>query len=135
MRLKHFDYSSNGAYFLTVCTDRRCSLLIGSALEIAERELAALEDRFAGLSLDCHEFMPDHLHAIVQLSGCSSTLSSIVQAYKSITTREIQRLVQCDRVWQRSFYDRIVRDEVELAALREYVVHNSIVHAVRGGAR
>jgi hypothetical protein len=43
-------------------------------------------------------------------------------------------MVNCDRVWQRGFYDRIVRDEIELAALRAYVAHNAIVHAVRGGA-
>jgi len=70
--------------------------------------------------------MPDHLHAIVALRGCTSTLSAIVQAYKSIATLEIKRTVRCGRVFQRGFYDRIVRDEVELAALREYVVHNAI---------
>jgi hypothetical protein len=38
---------------------------------------------------------------------------------------------QIDRLWQRGFHDRIVRNEIELAALREYVQHNQIVHAVR----
>jgi putative transposase len=134
IRLRDFDYSSNGAYFVTICTHRRRLFLTGPALEIGRRELVALPDRFAGLSLDCHTFMQDHLHAIVQLSDCSSSLSAIVQAYKSITTGEIKRVVPCDRVWQRGFYDRIVRDEPELAALREYIEHNTIVHAVRGGA-
>ena len=133
MRLEDFDYSSNGAYFITICTHRRRALLTGAVLEISEREFAALPDRFSGLTLDYRTFMPDHLHAIVALSGCTSTVSAIVQAYKSITTREIKRIVRCDRVWQRGFYDRIVRNEVELAALREYIAHNSIVHAVRDG--
>ena len=76
--------------------------------------------------------MPDHMHAIIQLIECRSTLSSIVQAYKSITAREIRCFAR-GPVWQRGFYDRIVRDEMELAALREYVQHNAIVHAVRDG--
>lgn len=133
LRLRGFDYSSNGAYFVTICTHRRRFLLTGPGLEIARREFVALPDRFAGLSLDCQTFMQDHLHAIVQLSDCSSTLSAIVQAYKSITMRAIKEAIGCDRVWQRGFYDRIVRDEGELAALREYIQHNSIVHAVRRG--
>jgi REP element-mobilizing transposase RayT len=131
IRLQGFDYSSNGAYFITVCTHRRRRLLTGTALEIAQREYVALETRFIGLRLDDYRFMPDHLHAIVLLSDCDSTLSAIVQAYKSITTLEITRAVRCDRVWQRSFHDRIVRNERELAALRKYIEHNEIVHAVR----
>ena len=134
LRLPHFDYSSNGAYFITMCTHQRRPRLVGRALEIAECELARLTDRFPGLSLDYRKFMPDHLHAVLCLDGCCATLSTIVQAYKSITTREIRRAVRYDRVWQRGFYDRIVRDEVELAALREYIDHNDIVHALRGGA-
>jgi putative transposase len=134
IRLRDFDDSSSGAYFITICTHRRLFLLTGPGLEIARRELMALRDRFAGLSLDCHVFMPDHLYAIVQSSDCSSPLSTIVQSYKSMTTREIKRVVPCDRVWQRGFHDRIVRDEPELAALREYIQHNAIAHAVRGGA-
>ena len=134
IRLQGFDYSSNGAYFITVCTYRRRRLLTGIALEIAQREYADLPSRFAGLTLDYHKFMPDHLHAIVQLSACRATLSTIVQAYKSITTLEIKRVVTCDRVWQRSFHDRIVRSESELAALRKYIEHNEIVHVVRSEA-
>lgn len=134
MRFENFDYSSNGAYFITVCCHRRRPLLIRTALEIAHREFVALPARFSGLSLDRYTFMPDHLHAIVQLSGCAVTVSAIIQAYKSITTIEIKRVAECERVWQRSFYDRVVRSETELAALREYIEHNAIVHAVRGGA-
>jgi putative transposase len=88
IRLQNFDYSSNGAYFITICTHHRRHLLAGSGLEIAQRELSALADRFPGLALDVHRFMPDHLHAILQLNGCRATLSQIVQAYKSLTTRE-----------------------------------------------
>lgn len=111
-----------------------CAKGFDSGLEIAQHEFAAFPDRFAGLSLDCRTFMQDHLHAIVQLSDCSFTLSAIVQAYTSITTRAIKKAIGCDRVWQRGFYDRIVRDEPDLAFLREYIQHNVIVHAVRGGA-
>jgi REP-associated tyrosine transposase len=131
LRLPHFDYSSNGAYFFTICTHRRRHVLVGDTLSIVEREFVALPDRFAGLSFDCWNFLPDHMHAIAHMIECRATLSAIVQAYKSITTRAIKQAVAIDRVWQRGFHDRIVRNEIELASLREYVQHNQIVHAVR----
>lgn len=134
LRLHHFDYSSNGAYFITICTHQRLRLFVGPALEAARDEWVHLPTRFSGLLLDSYSFMPDHIHAIVQLIGCPSTLSSIVQAYKSLAARGVKQVAACDRVWQRGFYDRVVRDEMELMALREYVHHNAIVHAVRGGA-
>jgi REP element-mobilizing transposase RayT len=77
--------------------------------------------------------MPDHLHAILQMNNCDGTLSAIVQAFKSLSTREVHRRYACGPLWQRGFYDRIVRNEVELAAPREYIEHNDIVHAVRRG--
>ena len=134
-RLADFDGSINGAYFLTVCTHRRRWLLQGEVLQIAEHEWRALPARFPGLTLDCWTFQPDHLHALVQLSECQSTLSASIQAYKSITTRLIKSQGGLDRVWQRSFYDRIVRDERDLQSLREYVQHNDIVHQTLGNGR
>src|SRR5947209_5877805 len=133
LRLRDYDYSANGAYFITVCTHERCAVLIGEMQAAAEREFLALPSRFSGLSLDCWIVMPDHLHAIVPLIECRSTLSAIVQAYKSLSTRAIKQLTDVGRVWQRGFYDRVVRNEIELAALREYVHDNPIVHAVRLG--
>ena len=130
-RLKGFNYSSNGGYFVTICTHRRQMLLAGECFDIANGELDALSRRFHGVTLHCGNVLPDHLHAIFILSECDATLSAIMQAYKSITTREIRKRIVIERVWQRGFHDRIIRDERDLAELTEYVRQNRFIHAAR----
>jgi REP element-mobilizing transposase RayT len=68
--------------------------------------------------------MPDHVHAVVWLDDCSSrSLSSV-----SATAREIgQRLPSVAKpVWQRGFYDHVVRDEDDLFRIREYIATNPL---------
>jgi len=127
-RLPDVDYSRDGWYFVTVCTHRRRRIFWGVAREIATRELTPLTRRFGGLALDSWNLLPDHIHIIFSLKSCAATLSAVVQAYKSITTREIKAAMTIDRVWQRGFYDRIIRNEIELTALREYVQLNVSHH-------
>jgi len=134
-RLEGFDYSTNGGYFITMCTHRRQAILTGECHDIADRELEDLSRRFDGVTLDCHVVMPDHAHAILIMIGTSSTLSIIVQAYKSITARKIRQRIQTERVWQRGFHDRIIRNEIELAVLRQYVEQHPMPHTARGGHR
>jgi putative transposase len=124
-RLSNHDYARDGAYFLTICAYRRRRLLVDDVCRAIERELVALPDRFDGLSLDCWKVLPNHLHAIVTLSKCPSTVSAIVQAFKSLTTRQAKRIASIDRLWQRGFYDRIIRSETELMARREYAQQRS----------
>jgi putative transposase len=134
IRLRDFDYSSTGAYFITICTWRRHPLLKGPVLQMVEDEWTALPRRFRGLALDTSMFMVDHLHGIVWLSDSSATLPRIVQAFKSISARRAKRAGTVDELWQRSFYDHVVRSDGELDALRQYIVNNPTVHAVRIGA-
>lgn len=133
LRLQGFDYSTNNAYFLTVCTHLRRAIFVDDRKEVAERELIALPHRFNGLTIDCWKLQPDHLHAIVLLVDCSATVSVIMQAYKSITANVLREIGVEARVWQRGFHDRIVRSEAELSELRKYITHNEVVHAVRAG--
>jgi putative transposase len=130
-RLSNYDYARDGAYFLTICAYRRRGLLVHGVCTAIQRELVALPERFNGLSLDCWKVLPNHLHAIVILRDCPSTVSAIVQAFKSLTTREVKRIASIDRLWQRGFYDRIIRSETELMARREYVRNNDRIHANR----
>jgi REP-associated tyrosine transposase len=110
-------------------------LLFDDVSVLVERELVALTARFDGVSLDCWKIMPDHLHALVVLCGCRSTVSMIVQAFKSITTREVKQTLPIDRLWQRGFHDRIVRNEMDMDRRREYIRYNEVVHAGRNNQR
>ena len=105
-RMPDYDYSTAGAYFITICThNRKCLLLhiVGRGLapaetvytqlgEIAKEQLLQLENRFANMKIDAYVIMPNHIHAILRLeetAGASPrpTVTEIVCAYKSLTTR------------------------------------------------
>ncbi|HEV3141316.1 MAG TPA: transposase [Vicinamibacterales bacterium] len=135
MRLRGFDYSSDGSYFVTILTYRRRFVLKDECRAIVERELLELPRRFDGLTIDCFVVLPDHLHALMRLTRCCASLSAIMQAYKSLTTRLLKPILSIDRLWHRGFRDRIVRSDVELLALRDYVVDNEAIHDQRTARR
>jgi len=111
-RLRGFDYSSDGSYLVTICTHRRLPILTDDCHDL-DRELEHLAMRFAGVTVNCQIVMPDHVHAILMMVKSSSTLSEIVQAYKSISARQIRRRITAGRVWQRGFHDRVIRNDLE----------------------
>ncbi len=169
VRLKEYDYSSCGAYFMTICTQDRESLFSeivdgGMRLNDAGQMVATvwheLPGRFPHVSLDELVVMPNHLHGIILLNdrrgeprvrpNCrgnnnqgdhkdrpygtgADSLGRILQAFKSITTVEYIRGVEqsgwlpfAGRLWHRNYYDRIIRDDHELAATRDYIHHNPL---------
>jgi REP element-mobilizing transposase RayT len=148
LRLPDFDYSSAGAYFVTITTNDRGQLLgeIGPAASVAlsdagnmvDRWWRELPEKFESVSLDAHVVMPDHFHGIVSLScgvdserGCFVSLSRVVQWFKTMTTNEYFRRVRTDgwtpvraKLWQRGFYDHVIRREEDLLKIREYIEFN-----------
>ncbi len=147
MRLREYDYSRAGVYFVTICTDERKHLLGCIELEtlslspvgqIVRKQWLQLPQRFSALQLDEFVIMPNHFHGIVAIleavdlrtpARCSPSLSQIIGAFKSLVVREVWKdaTIGWDRsaqIWQRSFYDHVVRDEKELLRIREYVVGN-----------
>ena len=80
------------------------------------------------VDLDALVVMPDHLHAVVSLDGEGRPLSAVVQAIKARTAADYVVGVRSwgwptfrGRLWQKGFYDRVIRDEEELAAIRMYI--------------
>ena len=138
-----FDYSTPGAYFITICTyGRRCLLsrVVGRGLapaeiqytaygEIAKKQLLLLEERYSFLKIDQYVIMPNHIHAILvlnQAAGASPrpTVSDVVCAYKSLTTRECKRLHAVDRLFQSSFYDHVIRGYDDYMEIAQYIINN-----------
>jgi REP element-mobilizing transposase RayT len=133
LRLQDFDDSSNGGYFVTVCSHDRHPLFTGDAKTDVENELSAIETRFSGATLDEFIVMPDHVHAILMFSNCGVTLSRIIQAFKSLCAARLSARGVAGPIWQRGYYDRIVRNEIELAALREYIHNNPLAEEIKTG--
>lgn len=128
IRLKDYDYTTNGAYFVTICTDFKRNYICRKEKLIIKNELLSLQDRFTGAKVDFYTIMPTHVHFILFLDNCATRLSRIIQAFKSITTLRFKKSGFNRRVfWQRNFYEHVIRNEEALAKIREYVMNNPIV--------
>ena len=143
-RLKDYDYSQNGAYFITICShNKQCifSNIVGQGLAPAEIKLSALgkianteildlENRYESIRIDKYVIMPNHIHAIIMIqndtAGASPcpTLSDIVCAFKSMVTRNYHSTGLCQKVWQTSFHDHVIRDEQDYLKIWNYIDTN-----------
>ena len=144
LRLSDYDYSNAGAYFITVCVAcRRCLLgdlrdgtvCLSPAGECVRAAWTGLESRYTGVLLGEYVIMPNHVHGILLLgsetdlgghpSG-SKSLGQIVGAFKTRSAHLINdlRLSPGISVWQRGYYEHVVRNERSLRGIREYIANN-----------
>ncbi len=142
LRFAGFDYSSPGRYFVTTCTYKRLPLLSqivpsgNSAVcrltgygQIVEQCLVGLQTQFPNTMLDAYIVMPDHVHVVITLDIAADrkcSLSQIVGAFKTMSAKRIRLAGAGHFRWQRSFYERIVRSEKELVAIRNYIGANPL---------
>jgi hypothetical protein len=105
------------AHLVTLSTHRRRFVLRGDGHDIVSEALMLLPHRHPGLEVDCALVLPDRLFAIVRLPNASA-LTPLVQAYKASTTRTLKMRIAIDRVWEKGFEHREIRDEAELIAVR-----------------
>ena len=156
IRLQHFDYSGYGSYFVTICTqDRRHLLQPPRYRAIVQKSWMTLPVHYPAVQLDEIAIMLDHVHFLITLlpaSDCvaqgaprraptladvaiqggsrrAPTLADVVRAFKGNAAREINRARNTPGTpfWQRNYYERIVRNEVELERVREYIRNNPLV--------
>ncbi|MGQ0663027.1 MAG: transposase [Pseudomonadota bacterium] len=138
LRLPHHDYAQPGAYFVTICSAERACLFgeiidgtmrlnaLGFIVEDAWRDLP---QHYEHLRLDEFVVMPNHLHGVLAMDeGVAFPVPEFVRAFKTFSARRIntRRNTPGAPVWQRSYHDHVVRDEAELARIREYIRNNPI---------
>ena len=144
IRLKDYDYSSNGMYYVTICTQDRARLfgeIVGAALcgrpdgadKMIDKWLIETESKFSGIKIDKYVIMPNHIHFVVYIRGghIGPPLHEIVGWFKTMTTNEYIRGVKSGlypsfnkRIWQRNYYERIIRDETEYQRIWRYIDEN-----------
>jgi REP element-mobilizing transposase RayT len=85
--------------------------------------LGFVPDHFPAVGLDAFVVMPNHVHGIVWLPGAGHAppLPVVIGSFKSAVSR-----LAGEPLWQRSFYDRVIRSDSELRALRQYVTDNPV---------
>ena len=125
LRLRGFDYTSRRVYFITIVTaDRRKVFLNVQLAEATVQCLRQLRERMNFL-VYAYCLMPDHLHALVGLGTSGRTLGEICGAFKSLSTRAYWSWYE-GKLWQRQFYDHIIRNEEDFFETVEYIKQNPV---------
>jgi len=150
IRIRDYDYSSAGAYFITVCSQNRENVL--GTIENDEIELTStgevvldkwmhLREHFPALILDTFVVMPNHIHAIIVIQDLDirkegaetaplqrPTLGQVIAYFKYQTTKLInsESGTPGQRFWQRNYYEHVIRSEGELRRARAYILTNPL---------
>ncbi len=149
IRLKEYDYNSAGSYFITFCVNEKKNLLskirVGAIHESPTVELTeygqqvenvikTVDERF-GVKTDEYVIMPNHVHIIISikeeraihespLRGSRSVISKIVGYIKMNSSKMIHNINPEIKVWQRSYYDHIIRNESDFIEKHNYIITN-----------
>lgn len=148
-RLKNYDYSTNGAYFVTICThNRKCILsdIVGDGVydipqinlteygNILEKYIAFMNSKYENVLIEKYVIMPNHIHMIIQInestqSGMSQapypTANAIIPKFVSLFKRYCNREIG-NNIFQRSFHDHIIRNENDYLKIWNYIETNPV---------
>jgi putative transposase len=153
IRLKEYDYSQPGEYFITICTNNH-ECIFGNIIHeemklstegtIAQRCWEEIPKHFSNVQLDEYIIMPNHIHGIIILTepmvGTRHAVSlreqfakpvigsvpTVVRSFKSAATKRIHEIRNTPSlpVWQGRFFEHIIRNDNELNNIRDYIQNN-----------
>ena len=140
-RLKGYDYSTAGAYFITICVKNRKELLskiivgddayivpknqISNYGLICDKYINNINNKYENVTVDKYVIMPNHIHLIIFLHGTmkasspTKNIKDIIRSFKTMVTKEIGT-----SIWQRSYHDHIIRDKNDYQKIWEYIDTN-----------
>ncbi len=143
IRLRGFDYNQNGFYFMTVCTKEKqkilCDIVGDGALDVPKIRLSQAgkiveryilsSNKIPEITVDAYAIMPNHIHLILSVNNKNGTskapsptnniISHTISTLKRFVNKEIGH-----NIFQRSFYDHIIRDEKDYLKIAEYIETN-----------
>ena len=143
LRLVDYDYSQAGLYFVTICISNRRNLLwndtnpsastqlvivsLSKIGQIVDSAIQNIPVYYPNVSVEKYVIMPNHIHLILQIFGYGGralrapTISQIVLQMKAYITKHLG-----ESIWQKGFYDRIIRNDEEYCLIWEYIDSNPI---------
>lgn len=151
-RLQHYNYSSPGSYFVTICVrfmvewfgnvvDKK--MILNDYGKIAAHYWQNIPKHYSNVSIDQWVIMPNHIHGIVVIHDAVvgteyysvpthngihdryGLVSKIIKSFKHTVTHDIRtKLHNHQFAWQRSFHDHVIRNQQELHAVRKYIMDN-----------
>ncbi|MCD4812328.1 transposase [bacterium] len=159
-RLPDYDYSRTGMYFVTICPHDHAAwfgqnqdgqIILNQCGKIVEEQWKWLANQYNYISLDEYIIMPDHFHGIINLVGNGyvvgngrdhslqhnhslqhkiKPLPELIGAFKTTSSKLIHKTGYVDFKWQKSFYDHIIRNEIDLIRIRKYIHNNPIMKEI-----
>ncbi len=152
IRLKGYDYTQPGAYFVTICTHQWVAMFgeiidgemkVNPMGRVVKEEWLKTTQIRSNVQLDEFIVMPNHVHGIIMIidgrdtvrripaaeqfsNPVSGSLPTIVRAFKSAVTRRIN-ILRCApgrSIWQSNYFEHIIRDDNALNRIREYIHYN-----------
>ncbi len=144
-RLKEYDYSTPGAYFITICAHNKKHLFgeiknykmhLNDLSNIINCEIIKIESRYHNIEIDKYVIMPNHIHMIIfnlETEGINpfptkkNDISNVVGRFKAGVSRIVGNAFMHSkekRIWQSSFHDHIIRDKKDYNKIWEYIDTN-----------
>ncbi len=151
-RLKDYDYSTPGVYFITICTKDRENVLskinVGDDVldvpknklteygKIVEKEILNIEQHYSNIKVDKYIIMPNHVHMIIIISETEGInpfptikydISNVIGKFKAAASRSVGNAFMHSgkkEIWQRSFHDHIIRGKEDYLKIWEYIDTN-----------
>lgn len=142
LRMQGYDYSYPDMYFITICTDKKRALFweenVGAVIgrpqkaplnehgKIVETAIKNIPKHYPAYSVEHYVIMPDHVHLLMQISCdedgrpmTAPTISAVINQLKGSITKQIGY-----KVWQRSFYDHVIRNDADYSKHWDYIENN-----------
>ena len=143
IRLTGYDYSQAGYYFVTICAYQRKNLFgnisdrtmqLNRYGEIVAEKYQWLSHQYIYVNLDEWIIMPNHFHGIIVIADKSrdrskrKPLGRLIGAFKTVSAKQINQIRNTPgaKVWQRNYYEHIIRNQSALNKIREYISHNPV---------
>ncbi len=146
IRLPSYDYATPAYYFVTVCAYQRQSLFEEPAIRAGiEEAWRALPEHFQHVAIDAFVVMTNHVHGIIVITESDAvgaqhaaplprtsvrpgSLGAVVRSFKSAGTKRCHELggKTSQPLWQRNYYERIIRNDAELGRAQEYIQNNPL---------
>ncbi len=142
IRLENYDYSSDGAYFVTVCVIRKDISLwknvaancvrqnitheLSDIGKLVDNEIQKIETIYDSITVDKYCIMPDHIHMILLIdtkwrTQFAPTISRVIKQFKGAITKKLGF-----SIWQKSFNDEIIRNEKAYLEIWRYIDENPV---------
>lgn len=126
IRLKNFNYR-NGYFFITNKTDFSKPYLRGKIHNLIAKELQNICINSAGVFLDYATIVPNHIHCILILENSTDILSVVWRKFKARCTYKAKKSgFRGKTLWQRNYYEHVIRNDKALERIREYIKNNPL---------